>query len=162
MSISVGDKIPAVSLKALAADGSSVDVTTEELFGGKKVVLFGVPGAFTGTCSKVHLPGYVAAASDLKGQGVDSIICMAVNDRFVMKAWQDQHDPEARVTMLGDGSAVFTKALGLDLDLSGGHLGVRCKRFSATVEDGVVKSLNIEPNPGEVVNSGAETCLTGL
>lgn len=161
MSIQVGDKIPSVTLKRLTDSGMQ-DVATADVFGGKKVVLFGVPGAFTPTCSMTHLPGYVEHAADIKSKGVDDIVCMAVNDPFVMKAWGENIDKGGAVSMLPDGNGELTRAMGLDMDGSGAGLGTRCKRFSMIVEDGVVKSLDIEPNAGVVDVSGANSCLVHL
>jgi len=161
MSIQVGDKFPDVSLKALGAEGMT-DVKTGALVAGKKVVLFAVPGAFTPTCHKTHLPSYVNNAGALKDKGVDEIVCLAVNDPFVMKAWGEAVDPEGRVTMLPDWNAELTVALGLEMDGSGAGLGQRSKRFAMTVEDGVVKSLEVEENAGEMTTTGAETCLAKL
>lgn len=161
MSIQVGDKIPSVTLKRLGAEGLE-DVKTGEYFQGKRVALFAVPGAFTPTCSGVHLPGYVAKAGALKSKGVDEIVCLSVNDPFVMKAWSEQHDPEGQVSVLPDGNGELTKAMGLELDGSGAGLGTRSKRFSMLIEDGVVKSLDVEEKAGEVAVSGAEVCLNNL
>jgi peroxiredoxin len=161
MSIQVGDKLPAVKIKHLTDEGLK-EIDTGELFAGKKVVLFAVPGAFTPTCSKTHLPGYVAGADDLKAKGVDAIVCLAVNDPFVMHAWGEQHGVGGKVSMLPDGNGEFTKALGLEMDGSGAGLGTRSKRFSLVAEDGVVTSLSIEEKAGEVAVSGANTCLANL
>ena len=161
MSIQVGDKFPDVTLKTLGASGVE-DVKTGALVAGKKVVLFGVPGAYTGTCSKVHLPGYVNNAAALKAKGVDEIYCVAVNDAFVMKAWGEVGGADGKVTMLPDWNAELTRALGLEMDGSGAGLGQRCKRFSMTLEDGVVKSIDVEEKAGEVTVSGAETCLASF
>jgi peroxiredoxin len=136
-------------------------VDIDKLTRGKKVVLFGVPGAFTPTCSGKHVPSFVANADKLKARGVDTIACMSVNDAFVMGAWaRDQHT-DNKVRMLGDGSADYTKKLGLELDLTGRGLGLRCQRFSMLVDDGVVKTLNIEA-PGKFEVSDAETMLKQL
>jgi peroxiredoxin (alkyl hydroperoxide reductase subunit C) len=158
MTISVGDKIPEGSFMTMTADGPK-PVSTDELFGGKKVVLFGLPGAFTPTCSAKHLPGYVASADALKAKGVDTIACMSVNDAFVMGAWGKDQGAGDKVMMLADGSADMAKKLGLDLDLTARGMGVRATRFSMLVEDGVVKAVNLEPNPGEAEASGAEAML---
>ncbi len=120
-------------------------MSTAELFAGKKVVLFGVPGAFTPGCSKTHLPGYVAAAADLKAKGVSEIVCISVNDPFVMAEWGKAHGADGKVRMLADTTAAYTKSLGLDLDLTAALGNVRCKRFSAVVDDGTVTTLNVEP-----------------
>src|SRR5690606_17098789 len=131
-------------------------ISTDELFKGKKVALFAVPGAFTPTCSKEHLPGFVAEAQALKQKGVDTVACLAVNDVFVMDAWGRQSGADGKVTMLADGNADYVKALGLDLDASGLGLGTRAKRFSMLVEDGVVKKLNVEENPAACSVSSAK------
>ena len=160
MTINVGDTVPAVKLKRLGAEGLE-DVDTGEFFQGRKVVLFSVPGAFTPTCSKEHLPGFVNNAADIKSKGVDEIVCLSVNDPFVMKAWSDEQGAEGKVSMLPDWDGTFTKAMGLDQDISGAGLGLRGKRFSMTVDNGVVKSLDIEDGKGVTV-SGASACLTNL
>lgn len=161
MSIQVGDKLPSVTLKRFTAEGMQ-EVKTDDLFGGRKVVMFGVPGAFTPTCSKSHLPGYVARAEEIKGKGVDEIVCLAVNDPFVMQAWGEQQNVGDKVTLLPDGNGELTRAMGLELDGSGALLGTRCKRFSMVVEDGVVKSVEIEEKAGDVTVSGAESCSLSL
>ena len=161
MTISIGDTIPSATLKELT-DGGMSEVETAELFGpGRKVVLFSVPGAFTPTCSQTHLPGFVQNADELRAKGVADVVCLAVNDAFVMKAWGDAQGATGKVRMLADGSAVFTKALGLDQDLSAGGLGVRGKRFSMIVEDGKLTHLDVEEGPGVNV-SGAQHCMVRL
>ena len=159
MTIAVGDKIPACTLKVMAKEGPQ-DITTDELFSGKKVVLFAVPGAFTPGCSMTHLPGFVVHADEIKAKGVDSIICMAVNDAFVMGAWGEAQNAEALI-MLADGNADLTKAMGLEMDGSGFGLGVRCKRMAMIVEDSLITHLAIEP-PGGIVVSSAEAILKEL
>jgi glutaredoxin/glutathione-dependent peroxiredoxin len=161
MTISVGDKIPSVTLKQLTPEGVK-EVTTDEIFGGKKVVFFAVPGAFTPACSQRHLPGFVERAADIKAKGVDEIACVAVNDAFVMGAWGREQKTEGKVRMLADGSGDLVRALGLELDLSKGGLGIRSQRYSMLVENGVVKSLNIEKQPGQVDVSGADAMLRAL
>jgi peroxiredoxin len=161
MAIQIGDKIPSVTLKRFG-DGGLKDLETDEFFGGRKVVVFSVPGAFTPTCSNEHLPGYVQKADEIKSKGVDEIACLAVNDPFVMKAWAEAHDAPGKVAMLPDGNGELTKALGLEMDGSGACLGTRGKRFSMLVEDGVVKSLEVEENPGGVSVSGADACVAKL
>ena len=156
--IKVGDKVPAVSIATMGAQGPQ-EVKTDEFFKGKKVVLFGLPGAFTPTCSAKHLPGFISNAEALKKKGVDAIACISVNDPFVMDAWGKSLHAEGKVTMLADGSAVFAKASGLELDLTARGMGIRTKRYSMVVEDGVVKRINIEDNPGACEISNAETIL---
>jgi glutaredoxin/glutathione-dependent peroxiredoxin len=167
MTIQVGDRLPAGTLQEyydVEKDGCAIGpnpVTIESLTRGKKVVLFGLPGAFTPTCSAKHVPSYLADYDKLKAKGVDTIACMSVNDAFVMGAWgRDQH-ADGKVRMLADGSAAYTKALGLELDLAARGMGVRCQRFSMLVDDGVVKTLNIEA-PGKFEVSGADTILRQL
>ncbi len=155
MTIAVGDKIPSAKLKTMTAEGPK-DISTEEIFGGKKVVLFAVPGAFTPTCSAKHLPGFVEKAAQIKGKGVDTIACLAVNDAFVMGAWGKAQNTDGKVLMLADGAAAFTKQLGLDLDLSAPGMGIRSKRYAMVVDNGVVKALNVEaPGAFEVSSAGA-------
>jgi glutaredoxin/glutathione-dependent peroxiredoxin len=161
MTIDVGDRIPSVTLKQLTPEGVK-EFTTDEIFGGKRIVLIAVPGAFTPACSQRHLPGYVDKAADIRAKGVDEIACVAVNDAFVMGAWGRDQKTEGKVRMLADGSGDFARALGLELDLSKGGLGVRSKRYSMLVDDGVVKSLNVEQQPGQVDISGAEAMLKAL
>ena len=161
MAIQVGDKVPSATLKYLSPEGPK-DITTDELFRGKKVALFAVPGAFTPTCSQRHLPGYVDKASDLKSKGVDTIACVAVNDAFVLDAWGKSGNPDGKITLLSDGNATFTKAVGLDFDGSGFGLGTRSKRYSMLVEDGVVKALHLEESPGVMEVSGADRILAEL
>ena len=158
--IKVGDAIPNLKLTAATADGPK-EVTTDEVFGGKKVVLFAVPGAFTPTCSTRHLPGYLHNSDALRAKGVDSVACMAVNDAFVMSAWARDQGVDGRVTMLADGSAAFTRALGLELDLVARGLGIRSQRFAMVAENGRVTSLAVEP-PGGFDVSKAESVLAGL
>ena len=161
MTINVGDRIPSVTLKQLTSEGVK-EFTTDEIFRGKRIVLIAVPGAFTPACSQRHLPGYVDKAADIKAKGIDEIACVAVNDAFVMGAWGRDQKAEGKVRMLADGSGDFTRALGLELDLSKGGLGVRSKRYSMLIDDGVVKSLNVEQQPGQVDLSGVEAMLKTL
>ncbi len=160
MTIQVGDSIPSATLNIMTADGPSA-ITTDDIFKGKKVALFGLPGAFTPTCSAQHLPGFVANADALRAKGVDSIVCLAVNDVFVMGAWGKDQNVGDKVTLVADGSAAFTKAAGLELDLTDRGLGLRCQRFSMVVDDGVVKSLNIDP-AGSFEATSAEKILAQL
>ena len=158
--IKVGDIIPAMKLMRATADGPK-EVTTDELFKGKKVVMFAVPGAFTPTCSAKHLPGFVEHAAAIKAKGVDSIVCLAVNDAFVMGAWGKAAGTSDDITMVADGSAALTKALGLELDLVARGMGVRSQRFALIAQDGKVTTLNIEA-PGDFKVSSAEAILAAL
>lgn len=159
MAIKAGDKIPECTLKTMGDKGPE-DIATRDIFSGKKVLLFAVPGAFTPGCSLTHLPGYVVNADKIKAQGVDTIACMSVNDAFVMGAWgNDQNASE--ILMLADGNADFTAALGLELDGSGFGMGTRSQRFAMIVEDGTVSHLNVEDGPG-IDASSAETMMTLL
>lgn len=160
MAIQVGDSIPSITLKHLTADGMQ-DITTDSLFKGKKTVLFSVPGAFTPTCSAKHLPGFVEQADALKAKGVDEIVCTAVNDPFVMRAWGEKHGVEGKVTMLPDGMALLASALGLTQELAGPQLGVRGQRFALAAEDGVVTHLAVEEG-GAFEVSSAEAVLKAL
>src|SRR5437667_1567359 len=161
MTIQIGDKIPSVTLKQMTPEGPK-DITTDELFRSKKVALFAVPGAFTPACSQRHLPGFVDKAADIKAKGIDEVACVAVNDPAVMGAWGKDQKTEGKVTMLADGSGDFAGALGLELDLTRGGLGVRSQRYSMLVDNGVVKALNVEAQPGQVDASGAEAMLKAL
>jgi len=158
--IKVGDQIPSMTLTKATAEGPK-PVTTDEIFKGRKVVMFAVPGAFTPTCSAKHLPGFVQNAAALNGKGVDSIVCLAVNDAFVMGAWGKDQSVGDNIVMLADGSAAFTKALGLELDLTARGLGVRSQRFALVAEDGKVTHLAIEA-PGGFDVSRAEAILGAL
>jgi len=160
MTIKVGDSIPSMKLMQGTPEGPK-EVTTEELFGGKTVVLFGVPGAFTPTCSAKHLPGYVTNYEALKAKGADTVACIAVNDAFVMAAWGKDQGVGDKVVMLADGSAAFTKALGLELDLTARGLGVRPQRFVLVAKDGKVAHIAVEA-PGAFEVSKAETVLAAL
>ncbi|MDP1618171.1 peroxiredoxin [Phenylobacterium sp.] len=160
MTIKVGDKLPAVTLTQATLDGPK-PVSVDDVFKGKKVALFAVPGAFTPTCSARHLPGYVDKAETLKGQGVDVIACLSVNDAFVMKAWGESQSVGDDIMMLADGSGDFTRAVGLTMDAAKFGMGERSQRYSMIVEDGVVKSLNIE-EPGEFRVSSAEYLVDQL
>jgi glutaredoxin/glutathione-dependent peroxiredoxin len=161
MAIKVGDRLPSATFTTMTADGPKPQ-TTDDIFKGKKVVLFAVPGAFTPTCHKNHLPGFVTNADKIKAKGVDTIAVTGVNDVFVMDAWKKSADADGKVEFLADGSAAFAKAIGLSLDLSERGLGTRSQRYSMLVEDGVVKALNIEDAPGKADISGAENLLKGL
>ena len=161
MPIKVGDRLPNATFRIMTADGPKPK-TTDEVFKGKKVVLFAVPGAFTPTCSKNHLPGFVKNADTIRGKGIDAIAVTSTNDAFVQDAWKKAADPDNKIEFLSDGNADFAKAIGLDLDASGMGLGTRSKRYSMLVEDGVVKSLNIEDAPGKADISGADNLLKSL
>jgi peroxiredoxin len=161
MTIKVGDKIPSATLRYPSPEGPK-EITTDELFAGKKVALFAVPGAFTPACSQRHLPGYVDKAADLKAKGIDTVACVAVNDPFVMNAWGKAQNVGDKVMMLADGSGEFARALGLELDMRARGLGVRSQRYSMLVDNGTVKSLNVEPQPGQVEISGADAMLKSL
>ena len=160
MAIQEGDKIPSVTLKHLTEDGMQ-EVTTDAVFGDKTVVLFAVPGAFTPTCSLQHLPGYITHADALKAKGVDSIVCMAVNDPFVMKEWGNSAGAGDAVMMLPDGNGEFTRAMGLEMDGTGYGLGQRSRRFAMVVKDGTVSKIAVEPGGGLTVSS-AEAILETL
>jgi peroxiredoxin len=161
MTIAVGDRLPDVKFKTMTADGAK-DLTTADIFSAKKVVLFGVPGAFTPTCSNNHLPGYLENHDAILSRGVDTIAVVAVNDHHVMGAWSRFTGGEGKILYLADGNGDFAKATGLDADFSGGGMGLRSKRFSMIVEDGKVTSLNIEDSPGQAVISGAAALLEKL
>jgi len=160
MTIKIGDRVPAVDLFVMTDDGPGA-VSSGELFAGKRVALFGVPGAFTRTCSAKHLPGFVAGADALKAKGIDAIYCLSVNDAFVLAAWGREHGAEGRVTMIGDGVLAFTRAAGLEVDMSAKGYGPRCRRFSMIVDDGVVTHLHLE-EPGAFGATSAETLLDDL
>ncbi len=157
MTIKVGDAIPSLTLYTFGANGPE-GVLTDDIFKGKKVVMFGLPGAFTPTCSAQHLPGYMAKAEALRAKGVDAIVCLSVNDAFVMGAWARDLEVGDKVLLAGDGDGEFTHAAGLELDLTGKGMGVRCRRFSLIAEDGVVKVLNLEED-GAFEVSSAERML---
>lgn len=158
--IQVGDAIPSVKVTTATPEGPK-EVSTADVFGGKKVVMFAVPGAFTPTCSARHLPGYLQNVDALKGKGVDEVVCLAVNDAFVMGAWARDQGVDGRLLMLADGSCAFTKALGLELDLTARGLGTRAQRFALVAEDGRVTHLAVE-QPGGFDVSKAESVLAAL
>ncbi|MGI9260857.1 MAG: peroxiredoxin [Woeseiaceae bacterium] len=157
MSIAVGDKVPAGDFGVMTPDGPG-SLTSDELFGGKKVVVFSVPGAFTPTCSKAHLPGFVRLADEIRAKGVATIACLSVNDTWVMNAWGKDQSAGDSVTMLADGSATYTEALGLHLDLSAAGMGIRGQRFVMIVDDGTVTHLAVEA-PRQFEVSSAEAVL---
>ena len=161
MAIKVGDKVPSGNFGIMKGEGPG-SISSDELFNGKTVVLFAVPGAFTPTCSKTHLPGFVQNASAIKGKGVDTIACLAVNDLFVMDAWGKGAGADGKVLMLADGNAAYTKALGLELDASGFGMGIRSQRFAMIVKNGVVSKLEVEPSAGQCTFSGGPSILSSL
>jgi glutaredoxin/glutathione-dependent peroxiredoxin len=161
MTIKMGDRIPEATFTIMTSDGPQTR-TTEEFFKGRRVVLIGVPGAFTPTCHRNHLPGFVTKADEILGKGIDEIAVTGVNDVFVMDAWAKQSGAEGKLTFLADGSANFAKAVGLSLDMSQRGLGTRSQRYSMLVDDGVVRKLNIEEAPGKAEVSGADALLKAL
>lgn len=160
MTIQPGDKIPSVTLKHLTQDGMA-EITTDEIFAGRKIVMFAVPGAFTPTCSARHLPGYLDRLDDFKAKGVDEIVCMAVNDPFVMKAWGEKTEVNGAIRLLPDGNGDLTRKLGLEMDGTAHGLGSRVKRFALVAEDGRVTKVAVEDGPGVTV-SGADAILESL
>ena len=158
--ISVGQKVPSVTIKQATAEGGA-DVDPAVLFADKKVVMFSLPGAFTPTCSQKHLPSYLAKLDELKAAGVDLVACLSVNDAWVMKAWAEQHDALGKIIMLADGNAAFSKALGIDADLSKAQMGTRARRGVFVIENGVVKTVELE-EPGKFEVSSAEACMIKL
>ena len=161
MTIKVGDKLPEAKFRVMTAEGPQVK-TTDDIFKGKKVALFAVPGAYTGTCHKMHVPSIFLNAYAIKDKGVNTIAILSVNDAFVMNAWKRDTDQRDEATFLADGNADFTKAIGMELDASGNGLGIRSHRYSMLVDDGVVKKLNLEAAPGKVEVSGGDTLLGQL
>ena len=161
MAIAVGDKVPDVEVRTLGDDGMPKPVQTGEVLGSGKVVLFAVPGAFTPGCSKVHLPGFVQGADDVLAKGVDRIVCIAVNDAWVMDAWGKSQGAGDKILMLADGNGDFTKAMGLEFDGGGVGLGTRSQRYAAVIENGIVTELDVEPKAGVDVSS-CENVLTHL
>jgi peroxiredoxin len=160
MTLKVGDKLPSITLKTMTDDGPK-NLTTDEIFAGKKAILFALPGAFTPGCSMKHVPGYVRNYESLIEKGVDVIACLSVNDAFVMGAWEKDQKAEGKVLMLADGNGDFTKAVGMSMDGTGFGMGMRSQRYAAIIEDGVVKHLAVEPAPGVDVSS-AESIMQHL
>lgn len=158
--IEIGQKIPTVTLKR-ANDEGGEEVKTTDLFAGKKVILFSLPGAFTPTCSQKHLPGYVKELPQLKAKGIDMVACLSVNDAHVMREWARAHDALGKIEMIADGNADFTKALGIESDLAKANMGLRARRGLIILEDNVVKSIEMEA-PGKFEVSGAEACMLKL
>ena len=161
MTIKIGDKLPNATVRLVTADGAK-PATTQEYFAGRKIVLFGLPGAFTPTCHKNHLPGFLAEEAAFKAKGIDAIAMTAVNDHYVLAAWAKATGAEGRIDFLADGNGDFAKAAGLTFDASPSGLGPRSRRYSALVEDGVVKRLNIEELPGQADLSGAARILAQM
>lgn len=161
MAIKVGDRLPEATFATPTADGPQ-KITGKELFDGRKVVLFAVPGAFTPTCHLKHLPGFIEHAAAFKARGVATIACVSVNDPFVMGAWAKQSGAEGKVTFLADGNADFTRAIGMELDASGFGMGTRSQRYAMLVDNGVVKALHVEPAAGQAEVSSAENILAAL
>ena len=162
MSIKVGDRLPDTTFMVMGPEGAPKPAKTAEVFGGKKVVLFAVPGAYTGVCSRQHLPGYVQNHDKLKAQGFDVIACTSVNDVFVLNEWGKSQGALGKITFLADGSAHFAKAVGLDVDLGERGLGTRSRRYAMLVKDGVVKALNLEEVPSKMEKSSATELLKSL
>lgn len=161
MPISAGEMLPEATLTTMTSEGPT-PMTTKDLTSGRKVVLFAVPGAFTPTCHKKHLPGFTANADALKAKGVDTIACVSVNDVFVMDAWGQQSGADGKIMFLADGNGDFTKAIGMDLDASGFGMGTRSHRYAMIIDDGRVTSLHVEPQAGRAEVSGAEAILAEL
>ena len=158
--IEVGNKVPAVTIKQATPEGPA-DVNPAELFAGKNVIMFSLPGAFTPTCSQKHLPGYVKELPSLKAKGVDMVVCLSVNDAWTMKAWAEEHGALGKIVMLADGNGDFSKALGIEVDLGKAQMGLRARRGVLHITDGVVKSIDMEA-PGKFEVSSAEACLLKL
>jgi len=161
MAITIGDRFPKSVFKIMTDDGPG-DVTSDELFGGKKVVLFAVPGAFTPTCHLNHLPGYLENLEQIKSKGIDAVYVLAVNDVWVMDAWASASKAKGKISFLSDGSSIATKAIGMEVDLDPAGMGKRSKRYSMILDDGVVQVLNIEDKPGQAITSGASTIMQQL
>ena len=160
MAIAAGDRVPNVDVGVMGKKGPET-ISTDEIFSGRKVLVFGLPGAFTPTCDAAHLPGYVVHNDEIRAKGIDTIACVSVNDPFVMDAWGKSQNVEDRILMIGDGNATFTEAIGLSIDLTQGNLGVRSRRYAMIVDDGVVSHINVEEGRGFEV-SDAETMLALL
>lgn len=161
MTISIGDRLPDITLKIASPEGAQ-DIGTAAFFAGRKIVLIGVPGAFTPTCSNSHVPGFIENRDAILARGVDAVAVVAVNDHHVMGAWARFTGAEDKLVFLADGNGAFTRAIGLDQDMSAGNMGTRSKRYSMIVDDGIVKELNIEEARGQVTTSGAARILEQL
>ena len=161
MTVKAGDKIPQATLMHMS-DAGPAPISTDDLFSGKTVAMFALPGVFTPTCSNQHLPGFIEKSEELRAAGVDTIVCLSVNDAFVMDAWGKQQNATGKVMMVGDGNGDLTEKLGLTMDGTGFGMGTRSLRYSMIVRDGVIETLNLEGNPGQAVDSGAENLLSQL
>jgi peroxiredoxin len=161
MTIKVGDRLPDAKFTVMGPDGPAT-TSVADVFSGKKVALFAVPGAYTPTCHKDHMPGFVGRIGEIKAKGIDTVACTAVNDIFVLTNWSRDSNADGKIVMLADGSADFARAIGLDIDLSGFGLGVRSKRYAMLVDDGVVKVLNVEDSPPKAVISSAENLCSAI
>lgn len=161
MPIAIGSKIPSVKFKHIQPDGSTVVLDTAEVFAGKKMILFGLPGAFTPTCHNQHVPSYVARADELRAKGIEGVVCMAIGDHWLMQAWAESLGTGDKVMMLADGNGELTRELGVEVDLTGAMMGIRTRRFVAIVDKGVITSLEVEPASGIAV-TGAEACMARL
>lgn len=161
MTLKAGDRLPSATFKIRTADGLG-DMTTDDIFAGKKVAVFAVPGAFTRTCQAMHVPNFLGNLDALKAKGVDTVACISVNDAFVMDEWAKKTAADGKILFLADGNADFTKAVGLDFDASANGLGTRSKRYAMLVDDGVVKVINVEESTGVVESSSAEKILEAL
>lgn len=158
MSIAPGERIPSVRIKQATPEGGK-DVDPTELFAGKNVVMFSLPGAFTPTCSKKHLPGFLARYDEFRAQGIDLVACLSVNDAWVMQAWADAHSVDGRIVMLADGSTLFTRALGIESDKTKDQMGIRARRGAFVIRDNVVETVELE-EPGQFGASSADACMT--
>lgn len=156
MTINVGEKIPNVAMKCISTSTALEDIQTAEYFANRKVVLFGIPGAFTPICTNQQLPNYMSNLQRLQNDGIDQVVCLAVNDPFVLGAWAEHYGALGLIEFLADGNATFTKALGLDVDLSASGLGLRSKRYAMVINNGIVEKLEVEDNPGEYSRCMAE------
>jgi len=161
MTLSIGDRLPEATFRTPGEDGPR-PITSAEIFGNRKVVLFAVPGAFTPTCTMNHLPGFLDLNREIRAKGVDEIVVVSVNDVHVMKAWRNATGADHQILFLADGNADFTRAVGLDMDMAVGGMGTRSKRYSMIVDDGIVKALNVEDSPGQAETSSAATILSQL
>ena len=161
MAIEVGSRLPEGTFRTMTPSGPATK-TTADIFAGKRVLLFAVPGAFTPTCSNTHLPGYVTNYDAFKDKGIDTIVCTAVNDVFVLDAWSKSSGADDKIVFLSDGNGEFARSIGLELDASAGGLGTRSKRYAMLVEDGVVKTLNVEDSPSKAEKSAADSLLSQI